>query len=415
MLEYFFRAPHRLRELRREPIGDHIEAFAEKLRRVGFTRASGGRILNITGKFNDFARSVGVEKAEGIDEGLIRRFFKKELPCRGSFREAPAIMRHVTEHLRDQGVLPRVESRDTADPFEPILNRYGSHLKNVGGLSEASRPIYVQFARRLLSWFRGRHGDCPLTELAGVDVVGFVSELAPLHPSSSWRNNLCSLTRVFLRYLRWEGVLKVDLDRVVPKLPFWRLSTIPRHLPWTEVRELVDSVDTSKRGGLRDKAVLLLLATLGLRRQEVCRLELDHIDWRVGEIRLKTTKSRRERVLPLTHEVGAALANYVLHERPPLAVPQLFLSNRAPHAPIFPRTIGSIVTRHLRCAGIQAPSYGAHLLRHSLATRLVNEGVPVKQIADLLGHASINTTAIYAKVNTTTLTAVALPFPGGEV
>ncbi len=101
MLEYFFRAPHRLRELRSNPLGDQIVAFAEKLRRVGFTRASGGRILNNIGKFNDFARSVGVEKAEGIDEGLIQRFFKKELPARGSFREAPAIMRHVTEHLRD--------------------------------------------------------------------------------------------------------------------------------------------------------------------------------------------------------------------------------------------------------------------------------------------------------------------------
>ncbi len=415
MLEYFFRAPHRLRELRREPLGDHIEAFAEKLRRVGFTRASGGRILNITGKFNDFARSVGVEKAEGIDEGLIQRFFKKELPSRGTFREAPTIMRHVTEHLRDQGVLPRAESIESTDPFEPILSRYDSHLNKVRGLSEASRSIYVLFARRLLSWFRRRHGDRPLNELMGVDVVGFVSELAPLHPSSSWRNNLCSLTRVFLRYLRWEGILKVDLDRVVPKLPFWRLSTIPRHLPWNQVRELVNSVDTNKRGGLRDKAVLLLIASLGLRRQEVCRLQLDDIDWRVAEIRLNKTKSRRERVLPLTRVVGAAIVDYVLHERPRLPVPQVFLSNRAPQAPIAPYTVGSIVGRHLHRAGIPAPSYGAHVLRHSLATRLVNEGIPVKQIADLLGHASINTTAIYAKVNTTTLAAVALPFPGGEL
>ncbi len=304
---------------------------------------------------------------------------------------------------------------ESADPFDPILSQYDSHLNKVRGLSEVSRSIYVQYARRLLGWYRSRHGDRPLSELTGVDVVGFVSELAPLHPSRSWRNNLCSLTRVFLRYLRWEGVLKVDLDRVVPKLPFWRLSTIPRHLPWKEVRELIDSVDTSKRGGLRDKAVLLLLATLGLRRQEVCRLELDHIDWRVGEIRLKKTKSLRERVLPLTREVGAAIVDYVLHERPRLPAQQVFLSNRAPQAPIAPYTVGSIVGRHLHRAGIQAPSYGAHVLRHSLATRLVNEGIPVKQIADLLGHASINTTAIYAKVNTTTLSAVALPFPGGEV
>jgi site-specific recombinase XerD len=193
------------------------------------------------------------------------------------------------------------------------------------------------------------------------------------------------------------------------------MNTIPRHLPWKQVRELIDSVDIGKRGGLRDKAVLLLIATLGLRRKEVGDLQLDDIAWRTGEIRLRKTKTRRERTLPLTQEVGAALADYVLHERPRLPVPQVFLSNRAPEAPIAHYTIGSIVKRHLRRAGIQAPSYGAHLLRHSLATRLVNEGVPIKQIADLLGHASINTTAIYTKVDTTTLEVVALPFPGGEV
>ncbi|GMR24324.1 MAG: hypothetical protein BMS9Abin37_2855 [Acidobacteriota bacterium] len=115
------------------------------------------------------------------------------------------------------------------------------------------------------------------------------------------------------------------------------------------------------------------------------------------------TKTRRERALPLTEEVGAALAEYVLHERPQLRLPHVFLSSRAPRGPVTPRAIGDIVGRKLRRAGIQAPSYGAHVLRHSLATRLVNEGVSIKQIANLLGHTSIDTTAIYAKVDTATL------------
>ena len=116
----------------------------------------------------------------------------------------------------------------------------------------------------------------------------------------------------------------------------------------------------------------------------------------------------------LTQEVGAALADYILHERPRLSLAQLVLSNRAPEGPITPRAIGDIVTRHLRRTGIHASNYGAHLLRHSLATRLVNQGVPIKQIADLLGHASINTTAIYTKVDTLRLATVALPFPGSK-
>jgi len=415
MLEYFYQVPRRLRELRRQPLAEHIEALAEKLHRCGFTRGSGQRILKFIGKFNDFARSVGIEKAEDIDEGLIQRFFKVELPSRGSFQDAPTIMRHVTEHLRERGVLPQIVSAESADPFEPILYRYDCHLRDVRGLRKGSRATYLRYARRLLGWIRDRCGDRSLAELTGVDVMEFVGELAPLHTSNAWRTNLCSLTRVFLRFLRWEGILEVDLDRAVPKLPYWRLSTIPRHLSWKKVRDLLDSVDTSKRGGVRDRAVLLLIATLGLRRKEVCELHIHDIAWRADEIRLRRTKTRRERALPLTEEVGAALADYVLHERPQLRLPHMFLSSRAPRGPLTPHAIGDIVCRHLRRAGIQAPSYGAHLLRHSLATRLVNEAVPLKHIADLLGHTSIDTTAIYAKVDTTTLASVALPFPGGEL
>lgn len=414
MLEYFFQASHRLRELRRKPLSEHIESLAEKLRRLGFKRGSGGRILRMVGKFNDFARSVGVQNPEGVDEGLIDRFFNKELRLQGVFRDAPTMRRHLLEHLRDQGVLPKVADTTSVDPFEPILSRYNSHLRRVRGLTETSRSIYLRYARRLLNWLHDRHPGRPLTELTGVDILKFVTDLAPLHPSGSWRQNLCSLTRVFLRYLRWEGILKVDLDRVVPKLPSWRLSSIPRHISWDQVRELIDSVDTSRRGGLRDKAVLLLLATLGLRSQELSRLRLDDMVWRAGEIHLAPSKTRRERTLPLTQEVGEALAAYILHERPRSPLAHVFLSNRAPQAPVTPHTIGSIVSKHLRRAGIHAPNHGAHLLRHSVATRLVNQGVPIKQIADLLGHTSINTTAIYTKVDMTSLVAVALPFPGGE-
>jgi site-specific recombinase XerD len=414
MLKYFFQAPYQLRQLRRKPLSQQIEALAEKLHRLGFKRASGQCILRLAGKFNDFARSVGVETAEGIDERLVKHFFKKVLLSSGTFRDAPSAMRHLLEHLRDQSVIPRRVAAESADPFEPILSRYDGHLRDVRGLTPSSRSHYLRYARQLLSWLEKRRGDSALTELTGVDVLEFVKELAPLHPSGSWRQSLCSLTRVFLRYLRWEGVIQIDLDRLVPTLPRWRLSALPRHLPWKLVRELIDGVDTAKRGGLRDKAVLLVIATLGLRRQEVSRLQLDHIEWRTAEIRVTETKSRRERALPLSQEVGATLADYILHERPSDAIPEVFLSNRAPHGPITPHAIGDIVGRHLRRAGIRAPNYGAHLLRHSLATRLVNQGVPIKHIADLLGHASIDTTAIYTKVDRATLANVALPFPGGE-
>ena len=185
-------------------------------------------------------------------------------------------------------------------------------------------------------------------------------------------------------------------------------------LSWEDVRALIDGVDTSHPDGLRDKAVLLLLATLGLRSGELRALEFGDINWRAGEIRLPCTKTRRERVLPLLHEVGAALADYVLHGRPTVAVPQVLLRHGPRPGPLgTANTVIYIVRRHLHRVGIQCPGAGAHMLRHSLATRLVNEGVSIKSVADVLGHAHIDTTAIYTKVDTTTLATVALPFPGG--
>jgi len=166
---------------------------------------------------------------------------------------------------------------------------------------------------------------------------------------------------------------------------------------------------------MRDRAILLLIAGLGLRSQEVRTLEPGHIDWRRGELRLPRTKSRRERVLPLPQEIGAAVADYLLHGRPPLDIPCVFVRHRAPQGPLESGgSVAGIIRRHLKRAGIDAPSRGSRLLRHSLATRMVNAGVPIKEIADVLGHVSIDTTAIYTKVDVRSLAGVALPFPGGE-
>lgn len=414
MLEHFVELPSRLQRLRNKPLSKHIDGLAARLHQLGYTRCWGQRILGLIGKFNTFALSAGVESPEQIDESLVKRFIQT-LTANGVYLEAPFAMRHMLEYLRDQDVIPKVVEDHPADLIAPILSRYGNHLSNVRGLTPSSCSQYMKYARMLLAWFQNRYGERPLTELTGVDILEFITELAGLHPSGSWNNNLCSLTRVFLRYMRWEGIIESDLARMVPKVACWRLRSIPRHLPWELVRRMIDSIDTSNPLGLRDKAVLLIISMLGLRNQEVRNLQLDHIWWRKAEIRIARTKTRRERALPLPKEVGEAIAEYVLRGRPPLGVPQVFLRHRAPLGPITSTDgIGGIVRKHLLRAGIRAPSYGAHLLRHSLATRMVNQSVPIKQIADVLGHQSIDTTAIYTKVDMRNLSAVALPFPGGE-
>jgi site-specific recombinase XerD len=412
MLEHLFQSSKHLAQLRQAPFARTIDALADKFYRLGYAKRYSQRILWIVGQFNDYARALGIGTAAEVNESLMRHFV--EDPAYGGTFVSVA-MHHFGKHLRDQGIVPTTAAPRLDDLCESILDNYDMHLVNVRGLALSSRTQSLRYARRFLIWLQDRHGNNFLDRPNGVDVLEYITELAGLHPSGSWRNSLCSYTRVFLRYLRWQGIIHVDLDRVVPKVRHWRLRNIPRHLPWEQVRRLIESVDPRRPTGLRDKAVLLLIAALGLRNQEVRGLRLTDICWRTAEIRLIKTKTRRERILPLPGDVGAAIADYLLHGRPRVAIPQVFLRHFTPVGPITTtHGIGDIVKKHLLRAGIHASNHGAHLLRHSLATRMVNQAVPIKQIADMLGHTSIDTTAIYTKVDTSRLAAVALPFPGGE-
>lgn len=413
MLKYYYHSSRYLQQLRQPPLAESINSLAGRFHQLGYARRYGRRILWVVGQFNDYARTIGIESAERVNESLMRDFVDKGLTHQRFLGRTA--MGHLWKYLRDQGIVPVLAVKHSNDPCESILRDFDEHLCNVRGLALASRTASQRYLRRFLTWLWDRHGDDSLNRLNGVDVLEFITEFAGLHPSCSWQNNLCSYTRVFLRYLRWRGIIHADLDRAVPKLRKWRLNNVPRHLPWEDVRKLIASVDTSKPTGLRDKAVLLVIAGLGLRNQEVRSLQVSDIFWRTAEIRLRKTKSRRERALPLTEEVGSAIANYLIQGRPRVSVPQVFLRHFTPVGPLTStHGIGDIVKKHLSRAGIEASNHGAHLLRHSLATRMVNQAVPIKQIADMLGHASIDTTAIYTKVDTTHLAAVALPFPGGE-
>ena len=415
MLENYFKRKTRLNELRQGPMGEYIESMAAHLKQLGYSLKSGQRILTGVGKFNDFARKRGIKNAKEIDGELIARFIRQGKFSGNMTKDVTWSMKHMKEHLRQCGIMQNPSTAQPEDPFHALMGRYDHHMRDVRGLGASTRELYVRGARRFYTWLQKRYSDRPFRKLKGMDVLEFITDFAGLHESRGWRNGLSSQTRIFLKYLQLEGMIKVELDRVVPRIAGGRLSSIPRHLPWEKVRMLIDSVDISSPGGKRDKAVLLLIAALGLRSQEVRNLKFDDIDWRAGHIRLSETKTRRERLLPLPGEVGEALADYILSGRPKKDEPYVFLHHYAPHDPIIKtQVIGDIVRRRLRRLEMTAPSYGAHLLRHSLATHMVNQGVAIKVIADVLGHESIDTTAIYTKVDSKSLAAVALPFPGGE-
>jgi integrase/recombinase XerD len=430
MLDYYFESEVRRRQLRRGPLAEHVDGLAAEFRRDSYAKNTARRILSIVGQFNQVAGLRGIAAGD-VDEAVVDRFLVDSADGLGD--AGHNAMQHLLRRLRQQGVigpapphlhpLRRLRQQGVIGPAPPplphpcasTLEKFDDYLRDVRGLTVTTRQGCLHTARAFLDRLREQYGEPAMQRLGGIDVLEFITERLGRCHSRSSRSHLCSTLRGFLRYLHASGASALDLARTVPRVSTPRLATVPRVLPWEQVRALVDGVDTSHPDGLRDKALLLLLATLGLRGAEVRSLELKHIAWRAGEIRIARTKTRRERVLPLVPEVGAALTDYILHGRPTLAVPQVFLRHgpRPRPGPLTSNAVIWIVRRHLDRAGIRVSGGGAHMLRHSLATRMVNAGVPIKAVADVLGHASIDTTAIYTKVDARSLAAVALPFPGG--
>jgi site-specific recombinase XerD len=227
------------------------------------------------------------------------------------------------------------------------------------------------------------------------------------------KSNVTAL-RSYLRYLITQGQCLPSLDQAVPSVAHWKNSNLPKFLPAAKVETLINSCDTTTATGIRDRAILLLLARLGLRAGDIMALRIDDINWQHGSLRV-CGKGRREANLPLPQEVGDALLKYLTDTRPDVPIAQVFLCSWAPHRPFADsHTVSSIVSRALARAGINdAPSRGAHLLRHSAATTLLRAGTPLAAIGAVLRHRSIDTTAQYAKVDVPSLERIAQPWPGG--
>lgn len=216
---------------------------------------------------------------------------------------------------------------------------------------------------------------------------------------------------MFLRFLIAEGHCPAALLGAIPTLAHWHLSSLPRHLPPEDVERLIASCDVSSPVGLRDRAIMLLLARLGLRAGDIVGLRLQDIDWKNACISV-SGKGRQQTRLPLSREVGGAIVAYLQEGRPSANTDTLFLRSRAPF-----RALGShcavsvLVDRAIRRTGIERPSRGAaHLLRHSLASSMLRQGASLQDIAAVLRHRSVETTQIYAKVDVTALMQIAQPW-----
>lgn len=293
--------------------------------------------------------------------------------------------------------------------LEDVLAGFDVHLRRIRGVCPGTRRNYARFARAFL---QSTFADGPLdvAEVRACDVVEFVVVLSRRYRPRTVELAASSL-RSFFRYLRAAGLREDRLDNAVPMVPH-RPTGLVRHLDRGRFEQLIASLDPSSPRGLRDRAIILCMARLGLRANEVVQLSLDDVDWRNAVVRIRLRKTGHGALLPLSAEVGAALAGYLQYGRPDTRVRQLFVLHRLRAGePISSSIVGRAVDTALRRAGIDAPMRGANLLRHSLATDLLGHGAGLREIADLFGHSSLATTRIYASVDVAALREMALPWP----
>jgi len=291
------------------------------------------------------------------------------------------------------------------------LVSYSNYLRDVVGTTGTTRARYSRVVRRFVGTCF--EGDVGWATLSVQRVTDFVRE-ETASKKGYGRKAPMSAVRSFLRFLAWRGVVPAGLDRAIPRTRLAGQASLPRHLSAEQITELLGAARTGN-APRRDRAILLLLTQLALRCAEIVALELDDIDWRAGLLRVCIGKSHRERVLPLPPDVGTALADYVQHDRPSGLSRAVFFGVNNPSSPLRdPTAITCMVKRNMVRAGIPLGRLsGAHMLRHTVASRLINNGASFREVADLLGHQNLLTTTIYAKLDLATLARVSMPWVGG--
>ena len=407
MLEHHLQSPVTRQRLRSGPIPDHVDGFADWLHRSGYKPASINSILRSlagwadwmqSSVFNapDFLDAVTVCAAELQTGGRVRY---RRGPNNRSLMSAALFIRF----LREQGVLPPPATPGSPLDIWPVIREFRSWMRQHRGLTDTTLDVYQPIITELLTVLGGDPHRYTAEALRD-----FTLERARRH--GLWRaKTVVGTVRAFLRFLGATGKCSPGMQYAIPGFASWQLSSVPRFLPVEDVERVIGSCPADGNGP-RDKAVILLLARLGLRAGEVARLSFADIDWSQGLLTV-SGKTRRQEKLPLPQEVGDALLHYLRQSRPPLPTPEVFTTVVAPVRPLTRAAVTHIVRAALRRAGIKAPINGAHVLRHSAATTMLRHGASLAGIGAVLRHRSPRTTAHYAKVDFGLLLEIAQPWP----
>lgn len=403
----YYRRYWALQRYTRGPLFPHLKPFADFLTQLGYPYATGQRFIREVGHLGEWAADQGISEKD-ISEETVQTYLRFRFRgVAGKVRKGP--YNRLLEYLRKIGAVQPPMAQETA--LSHCLSIYQDHLTRNHGLGKDTICRHVRVARNFLSC-RFVDDNIDFSELQSQDLVQYLlSRSQGCAPSSLGLE--ASRLRSFLRFLQFRGDVSARLVQSVPTVPRWRQKDVPVYLKPEEIRLLMKHCDQQTPKGRRDLAILSLLALLGLRAIEVCRLTLDDIDWAAGciTVRGKNGKSNR---LPLLSGVGQAISTYLRHSRPRCSSRHLFVRSMASFEAF---SSSSAVCHAVRCAldraSLKPIRKGSHLLRHSLATQMLQQGASLVDIGQILRHQRVDTTAIYAKVALSQLRPIARPWPRG--
>jgi integrase/recombinase XerD len=308
------------------------------------------------------------------------------------------------------------ESSVLPSTLSALTERYVAHAVRVRGVLKSSAEAERPYLRRFFDWFGPE--DRPDRLMAAITPDSIVKGLEGYGAAHGHGSRRCmqKTVRLFLRFAYLAGHLKADLSALSPSVRTPRMGRLARAIPADCMDRLAAGMAGDAPADLRDRAMLCLLATYGVRGVQLRRLRLEDVDWAGSRIRFPAAKRGRAVEQHLTGTAGNRLADYLSRGRPACDCPEVFLTAREPFGPIpHPRALSRIIRNRMEQAGVELPEgvrYGSHGFRHAFAMRLCGR-VPFKDLVDMLGHRDPSSSLVYGKSDAAALALAALPWPGG--
>jgi integrase/recombinase XerD len=400
------RRPGAVSALMSGPLTPHEMLVRESMMQAGYAPSSVLEAARAMRRLSEWMCGRNLAAGE-LASPVIEQFLAdRRSRCRNTAASRRGI-NAVLRALREAGVVPETDL-GVATERELLLEAFRCWLRAERGLAAESVRCYSGQAAKFLAGVPDPL-EGSLAVLDAAAVTAFIVAQARSTGNVWSAKAQITATRALLRFLHVQGMIPAPLTAAVPGVAGWRLAELPRGLTREQVQSLLAAHDTTTTVGLRDHALLVMLARLGMRGAEAAALRLSDVDWRGGQLVVRGKGARVER-LPLQAEVGAALAAYLIGARPACDCATLFVTVRAPFQPLTATAVRAVMGRACRRAGM--PRVGAHRLRHSLATDLLRAGAPLAEIGQVLRHRSQLSTAVYAKVDYDSLRTLVLPWPG---